>query len=106
MPDFDTLFEQTPGQLVESGESYDELVRRAQALEGQGAAAILEFARRDRAQRLRSLQEPRRQRFQRRGQRRPDRPVATGEAPRRRRARDPGKARCPRLNRLPAVGGD
>jgi rubrerythrin len=42
--DFDTLFEQTPGQLVESGESYDELVRRALALEGQGAAAILEFA--------------------------------------------------------------
>ena len=44
VPDFDTLFEQTPGQLVESGESYDELVRRALALEGQGAAAILEFA--------------------------------------------------------------
>jgi rhodanese-related sulfurtransferase/rubrerythrin len=44
VPDFETLFEQTPGQLVESGESYDELVRRAQALEGQGALAILEFA--------------------------------------------------------------
>jgi rhodanese-related sulfurtransferase/rubrerythrin len=44
VPDFDTLFEETPGQLVESGESYDELVRRALALEGQGAAAILEFA--------------------------------------------------------------
>jgi rhodanese-related sulfurtransferase/rubrerythrin len=44
VPDFDTLFEQTPGQLVESGESYEELVRRALALEGQGALAILEFA--------------------------------------------------------------
>jgi len=44
VPDFDALFEQTPGQLVESGESYDQLVRRALALEGQGAAAILEFA--------------------------------------------------------------
>jgi rhodanese-related sulfurtransferase/rubrerythrin len=44
VPDFDTLFEQTPGQLVESGESYDELVQRALALEGQGSAAILEFA--------------------------------------------------------------
>ena len=44
VPDFDTLFEQTPGQLVEGGESYEELVRRARALEGQGAAAILEFA--------------------------------------------------------------
>ena len=44
MSDFDTLFEQTPGQLVESGESYDEVVRRALALKGQGAAAILEFA--------------------------------------------------------------
>jgi rubrerythrin len=42
--DFDTLFEQTPGQLMESGESYDEVVRRALVLEGQGAAAILEFA--------------------------------------------------------------
>jgi rhodanese-related sulfurtransferase/rubrerythrin len=44
VPDFETLFEQTPGRLVESGESYDELVRRALALEGQGALAILEFA--------------------------------------------------------------
>jgi rhodanese-related sulfurtransferase/rubrerythrin len=44
VPDFDTLFAQTPGQLVESGESYDEVVRRALVLEGQGAAAILEFA--------------------------------------------------------------
>ncbi|MBW1684146.1 MAG: hypothetical protein JRS35_03710 [Deltaproteobacteria bacterium] len=42
--DFDTLFEATPGQLVESGESYDEVVQRALVLEGQGAAAILEFA--------------------------------------------------------------
>jgi rhodanese-related sulfurtransferase/rubrerythrin len=44
VPDFDTLFEQTPGQLVESGESYDEVVERALALEGQGALAMLEFA--------------------------------------------------------------
>jgi rhodanese-related sulfurtransferase/rubrerythrin len=42
--DFDQLFEESPGQLVESGESCDEVVRRALALEGQGAAAILEFA--------------------------------------------------------------
>jgi rubrerythrin len=42
--DFDTLFEQTPGQLMESGESYDEVVQRALVLKGQGAAAILEFA--------------------------------------------------------------
>jgi rhodanese-related sulfurtransferase/rubrerythrin len=44
VPDFDTLFEQTPGRLVESGESYAEVVERALALEGQGAVAILEFA--------------------------------------------------------------
>jgi rhodanese-related sulfurtransferase/rubrerythrin len=44
VPDFETLFEQTPGRLVESGESYDEVVERALALEGQGAVAILEFA--------------------------------------------------------------
>ncbi len=44
VPGFEQLFAQTPGALIESGESFEEVVDRAQALERQGSAAILELA--------------------------------------------------------------
>ncbi len=42
--DFDSLFESLPGDLIESGESYEAVVARARSLGDQGPPSLLELA--------------------------------------------------------------
>lgn len=42
--DFATMFDRAQGDLIESGESYEQVVARAKAMAGHGSAALLELA--------------------------------------------------------------